>query len=105
MTHLTSQLNSRHEGIYFHDGMVTFHKKSMQKKVESSESSNVYTGTPYSGWGQYKPLVSTRIPRINWSHSWLFELTRRHSLDQLILGIQVDTQGSYFAPISYGVAV
>ena len=33
--------------------------------VVSSESSNVYTGTPYSGWGQYKPLVSTPTPHIN----------------------------------------
>ena len=27
-----------------------------------------------------------RPPRINWHHSWLFELTRRHSWCQLILG-------------------
>ena len=26
-------------------------------------SSDVYTGTPYSGWGQYKPLVSTGLTR------------------------------------------
>ena len=47
--------------------------------VVSSESSNVYTGTPYSGQGKSEPLVSTQISRINWHHSWLFELTRRHS--------------------------
>ena len=76
-----------------------------QQKFALRESSNVYTGTPYSGWGQYKPLVSTPTPRINWSHSWLFELTRRHSWDQLILGVGVDTRGSYFAPIPHGVPV
>ena len=70
------------EGTYFRDVMVTIDKKNeceCQLKFVLRESSNVYTRTPYSGQGQYEPLVSTRIPRINWHHSWLFELTRRHS--------------------------
>ena len=57
-------------------------RRTHEAKTMLLPSSNVYTGTSYSGWGQYKPHVSTWIPRINWSHSWLFELTRRHSWDQ-----------------------
>ena len=30
-----------------------------------------------------------RTPRINWHHSWLFVLTRRHSWCQLILGVRI----------------
>ena len=39
---------------YFRDGMVTFDEKSSMQnlnKIALSESSNVYTGTPCSGWG------------------------------------------------------
>ena len=49
-----------------------------------SESSNVYTGTPYSGWGQYEPLVSTQTPCIS--------LTRG-SLSWLVATREADTRG------------
>ena len=49
-----------------------------------SESSNVYTRTPYSGWGQYEPLVSTQTPCIS--------LTRG-SLSWLVATREADTRG------------
>ena len=53
-------------------------------RLISSESSNVYTGTPYSGWGQYEPLVSTQTPCIS--------LTRG-SLSWLVATREADTRG------------
>ena len=49
-----------------------------------SESSNVYTRTPYSGQGQYEPLVSTQTPCIS--------LTRG-SLSWLVATREADTRG------------
>ena len=67
-----------------------------------SKYSNVYTRTPYSGRGntspsyQLKPLVSASLVAL-WADS--------SPLVRLILGVWVDTRGSYFAPIPHGVPV
>ena len=53
---------------------VTFDKKNwLALKFLSifSESSNVYTGTPYSGWRQCEPLVSTQTPCISLTRGYL----------------------------------